>query len=54
MFRQAMAFVTIITATKACSRHYVTFGTGVDGHVGQWSEIRGAMACPEVSINARR
>jgi len=50
MFRQATAFVTIITAPKASSRHYVTFGSGVDGHQGQWSEIRSAMACPEVSV----
>ena len=49
MFRQGTAFVTIITATKGFSSHYVTFGTGVNGHLGQWSEIRAAAARPGVS-----
>ena len=50
MFRQGTAIVTIITATKGFSSHYVTFGTGVDGHFGQWSEIRTATACPGISV----
>jgi hypothetical protein len=32
MFRQATPFVNIITAARTSSRHYVSFGTGVDGH----------------------
>lgn len=59
MFRQATPIVTIITATKASSRQYVIFGTGVNDHFGRWSEwplwkrpeFRAARARPGISVN---